>query len=1265
MLNVTLVEGMTYCIGISNALDNLKKGNQMNKHHVKLVFALLSLLAIVATAAENLVINGDFAITEKSGEKSVPKNWRTPNNADYMIVPGPDGKNAVRIRPDKKERKHFVQNGLKLKPGKDYVFSLRYRGTPDTTFICGVERGGAKVLSQLNMNVKCTPEWQTIRLLIRMPDDKVPNIPYVVIAPVPGGEYFEVADVRLVQTDESNMIVNGDFAFTEKSGEKTVPTYWRTPNNADYMIVPGPDGKNAVRIRPDKASRKHFVQNGLKLQLGKDYLFTGLYRGTPDASFIYGIERGGASSFSQLKKDVKCKPEWQTMHLMVHMPDDSVPNIPYVVIAPLPGGEYFEIADLRLVQTEARLHDGDFENGGKEFWTLTNAVITEAPGHGKVVRLDGTKEKAEIRQGDLLLKRGRNYELSYDARGGSDTKFTDSQNATWYRLAILIDGQPFSNTAIWQDSFSSWQHKTITFTANRNVAVELVGELSDPGTVFFDNITLKELDFIGMPMEIVIDPPWNYLRGVRQGTKGEFTGTAFLAAKADKLRISFNGKTYELPAAKEVAFKLPIPAKKGSYTMTFEALGSDGKVVARFDDKFTVRGDKPKAVSHEVAFDSQNRMYLDGKPFFPIMTWRNRGPLSIEESYPRFVELGFNMIECPIVNIDAADAAGLYVLPEMPKRLFKIRTQDQAQEFMKDFKTIFGYLVSHPAVVGYFSVDEPTWGGIPLAPYAAGYRLLRDEFDPWRPVYINEAPRGTTDSLRPVMGACDIYGVDIYPIPSPNPHSGLEDKTATSVGKYTDICRDVTRGRKPIWMCLQGFAWGTLTGSKEIYPTYNESRFMAFDAIAHGATGLVYWGIWMGKNENKEFLAGLSRILHEVTANGAYLVGDTVPNETTCGNPAIRILQKRIADGGGLWIVLNESAKQETFTLEGRFPAKLVETGEEELPAPVDGKLTMTLPAYGVRVFRYGTRPAPAPLHVPRERRQQNTFKCKSDFKRASWIWYPNENRVNGSNAYFEQEFTLDKAPKTAELSIACNDMFRCWINGKPAMDQRGWQHSFTVDVAKMLKRGKNVIRIHAADGGTASCGLVYGLSLDNGMEILSGAEAKTSHNGKDDWKPVEVLGKANFKRASWVWYPNENHVGGSKAYFEQEFTLDKEPKTAELSIACDDKFRCWINGELAMEQGGWSNAFTVDVAKMLKRGKNVIRIHGADAGAAPCGLIYGLSLDNGMEILSGAETKTSHNGKDDWKPVEVLGKFGIAPWEKVSAVPYTPPMDKPKLKEQ
>jgi hypothetical protein len=97
----------------------------------------------------------------------------------------------------------------------------------------------------------------------------------------------------------------------------------------------------------------------------------------------------------------------------------------------------------------------------------------------------------------------------------------------------------------------------------------------------------------------------------------------------------------------------------------------------------------------------------------------------------------------------------------------------------------------------------------------------------------------------------DAVGCDIYPVPfSPTTgHSDLKDTNLSSVGAYTDRMREAAPG-KSIWMVLQGFGWRDLSEEgkedtdprKGRRPGFSETRFMAYDAIVHGANALLYWG---------------------------------------------------------------------------------------------------------------------------------------------------------------------------------------------------------------------------------------------------------------------------------------------------------------------------------------------------------------------------------------------------------------------------------------
>jgi len=129
----------------------------------------------------------------------------------------------------------------------------------------------------------------------------------------------------------------------------------------------------------------------------------------------------------------------------------------------------------------------------------------------------------------------------------------------------------------------------------------------------------------------------------------------------------------------------------------------------------------------------------------------------------------------------------------------------------------------------------------------AGYAAIR-EADPAHPVWLNHAPRNTIPDLAYFNRAAEIVGCDIYPVPHQSTgHSDLVNKRLSCVGDYTDRMQASAPG-KAVWMVLQGFGWRDLREEKPEdkaegrRPRYHETRFMAFDAIVHGADAVLYWG---------------------------------------------------------------------------------------------------------------------------------------------------------------------------------------------------------------------------------------------------------------------------------------------------------------------------------------------------------------------------------------------------------------------------------------
>jgi hypothetical protein len=160
---------------------------------------------------------------------------------------------------------------------------------------------------------------------------------------------------------------------------------------------------------------------------------------------------------------------------------------------------------------------------------------------------------------------------------------------------------------------------------------------------------------------------------------------------------------------------------------------------------------------------------------------------------------------------------------------------------------------NHPGLGVWKGFDEPAHAGVPVKGLIDVYRHLRS-LDPSHPVAIIEAPRGprptaggrdtplTVAAIEPYAAACDIHGVDIYPIPAGAHAGGAPVNTDISVvGDMTSIVARATQ-RRAVWTTLQ-ISWsGVFPPHPVKFPTLPQARFMAYDAIVAGARGLFFFG---------------------------------------------------------------------------------------------------------------------------------------------------------------------------------------------------------------------------------------------------------------------------------------------------------------------------------------------------------------------------------------------------------------------------------------
>ncbi len=248
-----------------------------------------------------------------------------------------------------------------------------------------------------------------------------------------------------------------------------------------------------------------------------------------------------------------------------------------------------------------------------------------------------------------------------------------------------------------------------------------------------------------------------------------------------------------------------------------------------------------------------------------------------------------------------------------------------------------------------------------------GYRYLQ-KLDQAHPVWMNHAPRNQLEQLTYFGRAADIVGCDIYPVPPCRfvRHSDLQDQMLSSVGAYTQRMQASVPG-KPVWMVLQAFGWGDIQPdrSEEIReilrrPSLSETRFMAFDAIVHGARGLLYWGTMAIEKDSPLFdeLLAFSRELAQyqpVLAAPDADINYTWHIEESYGSleKTIAVLPKQLQDNVW-WIVVNESQEPLTYTLQGleAYEGTVYKDAYSDDSAKVQkGTLKLTLPPEKVHLL--------------------------------------------------------------------------------------------------------------------------------------------------------------------------------------------------------------------------------------------------------------------------------------------------------------------------
>jgi hypothetical protein len=193
-----------------------------------------------------------------------------------------------------------------------------------------------------------------------------------------------------------------------------------------------------------------------------------------------------------------------------------------------------------------------------------------------------------------------------------------------------------------------------------------------------------------------------------------------------------------------------------------------------------------------------------------------------------------------------------------------------------------------------------------------GSSIVR-KLDPGRKIWLNEACKSDQETLARCLPYLDAVGYDYYPIPE-GPGEGRQMHL---LGGYTDRFRR-TAPSKDIWVVEQAFSWSNIrpeSGRPETYPCVAEYRFMAWIAIAHGATGLLWWGS-AHDNRSTPYIHDLMTVVAELNEVGPYLTAGNLPGVRAIVDErqspptlGVRSVARRSGDGT-LLALINEDPYQ-------------------------------------------------------------------------------------------------------------------------------------------------------------------------------------------------------------------------------------------------------------------------------------------------------------------------------------------------------------------
>ncbi len=570
----------------------------------------------------------------------------------------------------------------------------------------------------------------------------------------------------------------------------------------------------------------------------------------------------------------------------------------------------------------------------------------------------------------IRIEPNSRYELSFDATGRGDAnsqtgyfrygvEFHFSGKADYLRrMDDLLPGTTQRKKQIFQTPADA-----------KTEELELRIFMSGKGEIMFGNFALTKLEEdLSAKYPILLKEPSFRNNIYASMPVKKIHGSIPVDEKIKDYEITFSGpqKVTALRKADTLEFAIDAPdLAPGRYTLTATLkTGSDTLTREVVIEKFP-------AAAQEVIQGPDRFFYINGKKVLPVLQYHGGRNDMMEYAASRGINILMVHVPRPteekvLDTLNAAEKAGIRIMLhlDLPDR------NVTAENFVTSRweEVITGKVTSHPGLFGYYLADEPAWAGYPLGKLAFLYDTLK-RLDPFHPVWICEAPRGTLEELMPYARCADILGADIYPFPYPSQHSGIENKSPSCTGEYTRRMLQAGNDRKAVLMVLQAFSWKQYQrkfADAPEFPPLSGLRFTIYDAIVNGATLLGFWGqhyIYTPEFYDTFFTA--TDEIHNISG----LLASAAPRLTAEKN-GIRCYTWQYKDHQYLLAMNYSNENVETeLSFPEQYTGLLTVFQETRSISTAAGKFTDSFTPFSVHF--YGNNPLPEPLYrkppVPQE----------------------------------------------------------------------------------------------------------------------------------------------------------------------------------------------------------------------------------------------------------------------------------------------------------